>query len=217
MAGAIFVGVFTGAWVGIGKEARDQRSFIWWVINRLLFLAAVNSIQSFIQYFLTDVLHMANAATVTTVVMAVVAVFLIISALAGGYLADRVGRKRLVAISGLVAAAGTVVMIFATSIPMVVVSGCIIGIGAGTFMATNWALGTDLVPPKEAGRYLGISNLAGAGAGIVGAGIGGPMADFFNGLRPGLGYLVIFGVYAALFLLSVAVLVKVKGGDRPSA
>jgi len=67
-----------------------------------------------------------------------------------------------------------------------------------------------LVPPAEAGKYLGISNLAGAGAGIVGAGIGGPMADFFNNLQPGLGYLVIFAVYAGLFLISIAALVKVK-------
>ena len=89
---------------------------------------------------------------------------------------------------------------------MVIVSGCILGLGTGTFMAANWALGTDLVPQKEAGRYLGISNLAGAGAGIVGAGIGGPMADFFNRVQPGLGYLVIFTIYAGLFLFSVVAL-----------
>jgi MFS-type transporter involved in bile tolerance (Atg22 family) len=78
-------------------------------------------------------------------------------------------------------------------------------------MATNWALGTDLAPSQEAGRYLGISNLAGAGAGIVGTGIGGPMADFLNGLRPGIGYLVIFALYGVLFLLSIAALTRVKG------
>jgi len=210
MAGAIFLGVYAGARVGIGKESRRHTSFIWWVINRLLFLAAVGSIQGFAQYYLADVLHIANAATMTTMLLAAVAVFLIITALGGGYLADRIGRKRLVALSGLIAAAGTVLLLFATSLPLVIVSGCIIGMGAGTFMATNWALGTDLVPPQEAGRYLGISNLAGAGAGIVGAGIGGPMADFFNGLRPGLGYQVIFALYAALFLLSVAALSRVK-------
>ena len=210
MAGAIFIGVYAGARVGIGKESRRQTSFIWWVINRLLFLAAVGSIQGFAQYYLADVLHIANAATMTTMLLAAVAVFLIITALGGGYLADRIGRKRLVGLSGLIAAAGTVLLLFATSLPLVIVSGCIIGMGAGTFMATNWALGTDLVPPQEAGRYLGISNLAGAGAGIVGAGIGGPMADFFNGLRPGLGYQVIFALYAALFLLSVAALSRVK-------
>jgi hypothetical protein len=32
----------------------------------------------------------------------------------------------------------------------------------------------------EAGRFLGISNLAGAGAGAIGTYIGGPIADFFT-------------------------------------
>jgi MFS family permease len=210
MAGSILLGVYFGAWVGIGREARRQTSFIWWVINRLLFLAAVGSIQGFAQYYLADVLHIPNAATMTTVLLGVVALFLIPSALGGGHLADRLGRKRLVAFSGLTAAAGTLLLLFATSVPLVIISGCIIGIGAGVFMATNWALGTDLAPPEEAGRYLGISNLAGAGAGIVGAGIGGPMADFFNALQSGLGYLVIFAIYGTLFLLSVITLTKVR-------
>ena len=210
MAGSIFLGVYFGAWVGIGQAARQQRSFIWWVINRLLFLAAVGSIQAFAQYFLADVLHLPNAATMTTLLLAVVALFLLPSALYSGYLADRIGRKRLVAYSGLVAAAGTLLLLFSTNVPMVLISGCIIGLATGTFYATNWALGTDLVPKEEAGRYLGISNLAGAGAGIVGAGIGGPMADFFNALRPGLGYLVIFAIYGALFLLSVVTLTRVQ-------
>lgn len=210
MAASIFIGVYFGAWVGIGKQARSQTSFIWWVVNRLLFLAAVTSIQGFAQFFLHDVLKIANAATMTTILMATVALFLLPSAVIGGNLADRLGRKRLVAFSGLIAAAGTLLFIFSTNIPLVVISGSIIGIGAGTFMATSWALGTDLAPAGESGRYLGISNLAGAGAGIVGAGIGGPMADFFNAIQPGLGYLVIFAIYAALFLISVLTLVKVK-------
>ncbi|MFN2185358.1 MAG: MFS transporter, partial [Anaerolineae bacterium] len=45
MAVSIFAGVYLSAWIGIGREAGQQRSFIWWVINRLLFLAAIGSIQ----------------------------------------------------------------------------------------------------------------------------------------------------------------------------
>jgi MFS family permease len=212
MTGSIFIGVYAGASVGIGKEARKQQSFIWWVVNRLLFLAAVGSIQGFAQYYLGDVLHMENPATMTTVLMGVVALFLIPSALWGGALADRIGRKRLVAIAGIIAAIGAGLLLVASSMPVVILSGCIIGVGAGTFMATNWALGTDLVPASDAGRYLGISNLAGAGAGIVGAGIGGPLADYFNKIQSGLGYLVIFALYAMLFLLSAVTLVGVQPG-----
>lgn len=216
MAAAIFAGVFAGAWVGIGRGARAQTPFIWWVVNRLLFLAAVGSIQGFAQYYLGDVLHIANPVSMTTVLLAAVAVFLLPSALAGGYLADRMGRRRLVALAGLIAAAGTLALLLAHDLSGAIVGACLIGLGAGTFMATNWALGTDLAPREAAGKYLGISNLAGAGAGIVGAGIGGPLADSFNALQPGLGYRVVFAIYGGLFLLSVAVLRQVKQGDQVS-
>ncbi|MFN2149090.1 MAG: MFS transporter [Anaerolineales bacterium] len=206
MAGSILLGVYLGAWVGIGEAASQHKSFIWWVINRLLFLAAIGSIQGFAQFYIADVLHAEEPATVTTLLLAVVALFLIPSALGGGYLADRIGRRVLVGFAGLACTLGTCVLLISPTLTAVIVGGCILGLGAGTFMATSWALGTDLAPAGEAGRYLGISNLAGAGAGIVGAGIGGPLADFFNQIQPGLGYLVIFAAYAGLFLLSVLVL-----------
>jgi len=206
MAGSILIGVYFGARVGIGEGATRHKHFTWWVINRLLFLAAIGSIQGFAQFYIADVLKAEEPATMTTLLLAVVVVFLIPSALLGGFLADRIGRRRLVAFAGLVCTLGTLLLLLFPSMAIVLISGCLLGLGTGTFMATNWALGTDLAPAGEAGRYLGISNLAGAGAGIVGAGIGGPLADFFNSLEPGLGYLVIFGMYAGLFLLSVVTL-----------
>ncbi|MCJ7668741.1 MAG: MFS transporter [Anaerolineae bacterium] len=210
MAGAIVVGVWLSARVGIGEGAHRHSSFVWWVINRLLFFAAVTSIQGFAQYFLQDVLEVSNPGQATAVLMAVVGVFTVIAALGSGFLADRFGRKRLLILTGIVAGAGTLLLLFSVNIFMVYFSGFLIGVATGVFVTTNWALGTDLVPPEEAGRYLGISNLAGAGAGVVGAGIGGPLADFFNMSSPGLGYLVVFAIYGVCFLLSSVTLLKVR-------
>jgi len=210
MAGAIIVGVWLSVRVGIGEGVERHSSFVWWVVNRLLFFAAATSIQGFAQYFLRDVLKVPNPAQATTVLMAVLGVFTVIAALAGGFLADRFGRKRLLILTGVVAGAGTFLLLFSVNILMVYLSGFFIGVAAGVFVTTNWALGTDLVPPEEAGRYLGISNLAGAGAGVVGAGIGGPLADFFNMSSPGLGYLVVFAIYGVSFLLSSVTLLKVR-------
>ncbi|MCX6056316.1 MAG: hypothetical protein NTZ74_15675 [Chloroflexi bacterium] len=42
-----------------------------------------------------------------------------------------------------------------------------------------------------------------------GSSIGGPMADYFNSIQPGLGYPVIFAIYSGLFLLSVILLPKI--------
>ncbi len=216
MAGAIIVGVWLSARVGIGEGVEHHSSFVWWVVNRLLFFAAATSIQGFAQYFLQDVLKVPNPAQATTVLMAVLGVFIVIAALGGGFLADRFGRRRLLILTGVVAGAGTFLLVFSVNLFMVYLSGFFIGVAAGVFVTTNWALGTDLVPPEEAGRYLGISNLAGAGAGVVGAGIGGPLADFFNMSSPGLGYLVVFAIYGVCFLLSSVTLLKVREAPRTS-
>lgn len=209
MAGAIFVGVSFSARVGIGEGIQEHPAFVWWVTNRLLFFAAVGSIQGFAQFFLGDVVRVPNPAQATATLMAVLGVFTLVAAVGSGFLGDRYGRKPLLMLSGVVAGGGTFVLLLASNLGMVYAAGILMGLATGTFIATNWAMGTELVPPEEAGRYLGVSNLAGGGAGLVGAGIGGPMADFFNGFNPGSGYLVIFAIYAVLFLLSSVVLLKV--------
>jgi MFS family permease len=100
--------------------------------------------------------------------------------------------------------------IWVPKMAIIYAAGSVIGLGVGIFMTANWALGTDLVPADEAGRYLGISNLAGAGAGMIGKGIGGPIADYLNLFRPGLGYFAIFASFAVLFALSAVSLRWVK-------
>jgi MFS family permease len=210
MAGSVLIGVILGATVGIGKEAASQRSFIWWIVNRLLILAAVTGVRDFAQYYLRDVLKVANPATENTRLLLAIAAFLVPATLVGGKLGDVFGRKRMLLVSALIAAAGTVLLITAPNMMVVYLAGAVVGLGYGFFMACSWALGTDLAPAKEAGKYLGISNLAGAGAGIVGTGIGGPMADSFNAISGGLGYILIYSIYAGLILISILVLVNVK-------
>jgi MFS family permease len=212
---AIVAGVWASVRLSAGVESRP--SFTWWVTNRLLFLTAVGSLQSFALYFLQDVLQVPNAPHTTGNLMMVVGIFTVVAAPASGYLADRIGRRKLVALAGLGATLGTLLLIFSPGVTTILISGCIIGVSTGVFFTTNWALGTGLVPPGQAGRYLGISNLAGAGAGIVGAGLGGPLVDFFNRRVDNLGYLVIFGIYSVCFLSSAVVLMWVREEQRPKS
>jgi MFS family permease len=179
------------------------------MVNRLMFLAAITSIQGFAPYFLMYAFAVSRetAARMTGTLMMVVGIFTLLSALPSGWLADRFGQRRLVGLSGVLAALGTSVVlatIWAPNLTLIYAGGCVLGLAAGLFTTTSWALGTRLVPPAEAGRYLGVSNLAGAGAGMIGTGIGGPVADYLNASLPGLGYFVIFAGYGVLFLLGVA-------------
>ena len=213
---AVVLGVGGSARLSLGAEkTRAFSVFVWWVVGRLAFLVSVTNLSGFVLYFLQGRLGFTreSAASPASQMMMLVGVFILLSALPAGWLVDKVGRKKVVAWSGLVAAIGTGVTLFATNLTLVFVGGSIIGIATGIFYTASWALGTSLVPKDEAGRYLGISNLAGAGAGAVGAYIGGPVADFFTRHKPdvpGLGYVVIFAIYGVLFLLSTLLLVKVQ-------
>ena len=217
MAIAVLAGVWAGTLTTIGKEARYKPSFTWWVVNRLMFFSAITSIQGFAPYFLMYAFNVGRETAVgmTGTLMTVVGAFTLLSALPSGWLSDRFGQVRLISLSGFLAATGTVIVLFTIWLPdikLIYITGCILGLATGLFTTTNWALGTRLVPPKEAGRYLGLSNLAGAGAGMVGSGIGGPIADYLNASLPGLGYFVIFAGYGILFLLSSASLLGVSDG-----
>jgi MFS family permease len=217
---AMIVAVAAGVWfsvrMSIGEAAaRANPSFTWWVINRLAFLVGVVNLSGFAVYFLQGRLGLERekAAGPAAILMLIVGVCILLAALPSGWLADRFGRKRLVGISGIIALVGTLITLLSANLTVVFVGGALIGVGTGFFYPANWALGTDLAPRAEAARYLGISNLAGAGAGAVGAYIGGPIADYFTATAPqvqGLGYMLLFAMYGVMFLVSIAALRGVR-------
>lgn len=204
---AVLIGLRSRTRDNLAVEARQHSSFIWWIVNRLFFLAAITSLQRFALYFLMYAfrINVDQATALFGRLITVLGVFILLSAFAAGWLADRFSHKRLVAVSGVVAALGGIVLMGTIWVPsevLIYVAGIILGAATGVFMTANWAMGTNLVPPAEAGRFLGISNLAGAGAGMIGGSIGGPVADYLNLGTPGLGYFAIFAAYVALFALS---------------
>ncbi len=207
MVVAIGTGVWSGSYATLGADAKRHSAFTWWIVNRLFFLAAATSFQGFLPFFLMFSFGMTpeQAASTNGTLMTIIGLFIIVSALAGGWVADRFGNRPTSFWSGIIAALGACLVLATIWVPqmlMIYIAGTFIGVGTGLFMTSNWALGTDLVPGSEAGRYLGISNLAGAGAGMIGRGFGGPIADYLNAFLPGLGYFAIFASYAVLFACS---------------
>jgi MFS family permease len=220
---AVVIGIWVSVRISIGtEELKRCPAFPWWVVNRLAFLIGTTNISGFAVYFLQTRLGVAgeSAAGPASRLMMVVGILILLFALPSGWLADRIGRKRLVVLSGILAAFGTVILLLSPNMGQMYVGGCFIGAATGLFFTTNWALGTDIVPKESAGRYLGISNLAGAGAGAIGGYIGGPIADYFTTTvpqSPGIGYLLIFAIYAAMFLISAVALYRVPEIWKPGA
>ena len=79
------------------------------------------------------------------------------------------------------------------------------------FLSVDWAFMTDLIPKAEAGRYMGVSNIATVSAGLIARPILGPVIDAFNNGRSSvIGYRVMFGMVAVFFLLALVTLQPVR-------
>jgi len=206
MALAVAFGVWASIYVGTGKSSSEQPDFVLWVINRLAFLVGSTNIASFMIYFLqerfTDLAGEKAAGPASRIIM-FVGIFILLSALPSGWLTDKFGKKPLIILSAVLAAVGTFVAIAVPNLTVISIGGCFIGAAIGLFYASNWALGTDIVKKEQAGQFLGISNLAGAGAGAIGAYIGGPIAD-------SAGYVLLMSIYGVLFIASIIPVIFVK-------
>ena len=51
----------------------------------------------------------------------------------------------------------------------------------GIFLAVDWALMTDIIPKASSGRYMGLSNVATASAGVLAIAVGGTLMDVVGG------------------------------------
>jgi MFS family permease len=213
MAIAVVVGVWFSVNISIGrKKSRQNPSFTWWVVNRLAFLVGSTNLSVFAIYFLQERFTGMGEGVIEQsfgMLMLVVGLAIFISSIPAGWLSDKFGRKQVCAFSGALALVGTIVLTTSVNMTMLYVGGIIVGIGVGFFYSASWALGTSLVPKEEAGRYLGIQNLAGAGAGAVGAYIGGPIGD-------NVGFTVLMSIFGFLFLVSTLALFGIKDQKKIS-
>lgn len=191
----------------------DHREYWWLIVERLLFLIGIYGVQAFAQYFLQDVIQVPDPPRQTGDLLAVLSVAIVILVLIGGWLTDRYGAKKILYAATALAGVGIFLMLFATDMRDVLIFGTILGSGIGLFLTANWALANTLAPGEEAGKYLGLTNLATAGSAAL-ARLEGPALDWLNAAWPGawLGYKGLFLFGAVTIFLSALILRKIDAG-----
>lgn len=191
-----------------------HHTYGWLIASRFFYLAGIYGIQTFAQYYVRDVLAVPNPIKLTGDLLAAITLALIACALAGGWLGDRLGNKRMSLVASLIGALGCLLLLWARSPTTLLLFGSVLGAGIGLFLTANWALANELAPAAEAGKFLGLTNLATAGAGAVGR-LEGPLIDVFNNLHPGawMGYIGLFLVGIVSILASAWLLKKIRLGE----
>lgn len=197
-------------------DFRQNTSYWWLIAERALFLLGIYGVQAFAQYYLQDVIQVPDPPRQTGDLLAALTVALVILVLIGGWLSDKYGAKRILIAATYISALGIFLMLLAKDMRGLLIFGAVFGAGIGLFLTSNWALANSLAPGDEAGKYLGLTNLATAGSGAL-ARLEGPALDWLNAAYPGawIGYkgLFIFGGFC--ILLSVLLLKKIEPETSP--
>lgn len=104
--------------------------------------------------------HFSLSALLTEVVTSWVTLGALIGSLAGGYLADRHGRRRAVLIAGLLFIAGALLQAFAPSVVILVAGRLMVGFGVGVAAVAAPLYGSELAPASHRGRFVSAYQLA---------------------------------------------------------
>jgi MFS family permease len=193
-------------------EPLHQHNFRWVFLTRFSLMMGLWLFQTFIEYYLDDVLHLTNFIQATSILAGLALVGALASAIVAGWLSDHIGRVRIVfAASGLMTLAATTFVIAPAALilwPMAVV----FGLGYGSYFSVDWALAVDTLPSLQAmGKDMGIwsiaSNLPTVIAPVIGSAIIVALSAFNE---TALGYRLVFAVAALAFIIATAFIIKVR-------
>ena len=113
--------------------------------------------------------------------------------------ADRIGRKRVYAVSWVVVAAGSVAAVLAPTAAVLYVARVVQGLGAGMSFATSPAIVTAVFPPQQRGKALGIN----VGATYIGLTVGPVLGGFLTETFGWRSFFVFTAVMALVTLVFV--------------
>jgi MFS family permease len=213
------------SWVSVAKEAwatdvLKERSYVWLITSRLFFLMGGAMLVNYILTYLKQSHGLDEDAANTTNLFILVTIIVgnVLAIVPSARISDRIGRKPVIYASCVIGFIGVTIAALSPSIPLAIVGAALFGASAGTFLAVDWALMTDIIPKASSGRYMGLSNVATSSSTLLAVASGGLLLDAVNialgvGSGPRAAYLLgaAYYVIAALTLRPVVEPPRVAG------
>lgn len=178
-----------------GAAVAAHPDFVKVLVWRVGYSIAYSSVFAYQLYILTDLIGVPTPRAAQLVAVAVVlgSVAAAISVIAGGWLSDRLARRRLFILLGNCSLiAGNLLLLVWPSVPTVMAMAVLFGTGLGLSISCGRALASQVLPDQQAGAAAGLGTLSTA------ANIGQALAPPIAALAIGV------GGYPAVFLVSIA-------------
>jgi len=203
-----------------GTDILRERSYVWLVVSRLFFLMGGAMLVNFVITYLkqTHGLSKVDANGTNTLLLVVIVVANLLAIIPSARISDRIGRKPVIYASCLVGSVGLVIGALAPSVAVLFVGAFLFGASAGTFLAVDWALITDIIPRANSGRYMGLSNVATGSSTVFAVMTGGLTIDFVNAVfGAGTGPRAAYLLGAVYYLIAIVCLRPVVEPPRRRA
>ena len=154
---------------------RQYPDFGWAWLTRFLAALAIAMGTLYLLYFLRGPVHYKDPAQGLLVLIVIYTVCVVITAVLGGTLSDRIGRRKMiVTVSGALQAAAALLLVFVETWPAAIVAAVLFGAGFGAYLAVDQALITQVLPAAaDRAKDLGIINIALVAPSAVGAALAG--------------------------------------------
>lgn len=144
---------------------RTYPDFSWNWLARFFFYSGISLNTTYTAYFFANRLGISVEEVTGIIASLSLAGILAITlgALGGGFMSDRLKRRRVfVLLGGVLMGVGMVVQAIAPDLPLLIVGSLVTSVGLGLFAAVDQALLLDVLPEREtdAGRFMGITGFA---------------------------------------------------------
>jgi MFS family permease len=211
-----------GAMRAFHFHPRRNPDFSWVVLTRMLMMMGVYIVQNFLVLYMQNVAHAPNPQAATTKFLIFLTISATVSTAFAGWASDRVGRKRMVYISGTFMAIVGVAFVAApylfpdSVLQLALGAAFVFGLGFGAYVSVDWALVADVLPSEATfARDMGVWNIALTLPQVFAVVFGGWLLLLGVALgTPGLGYTFLFVAFVAFCILGTVTVRNIKGVKR---
>jgi MFS family permease len=192
----------------VRRVFRDHPDFAWaWGTRFLVQLGnALGTL--YLLYFLTDRVRLADPDTGLLIMILLYTAGMVATAVLGGRLSDRTGRRKIFVVwSGVVIAVAALLLAIWPTWPVALVASVLLGAGYGVYLAVDTALITQVLPAAvDRGKDLGVINIATAAPQVLGPAIAAPLVTHLGG------YPTLYALTAVVTLLGAVMVMRIRAG-----
>lgn len=205
------------------RPPRHAPDFYYALVGRTLMMGGYWMITTYQLYIAQDYIYAGDpnakdkAATIIATMGVITLVVSLIAAVTAGPITDRLGRRKLpVALASCLFAVGAAMPLIFRSPMGMYLFAAIAGFGYGVYNAIDQALNVAVLPnPKEAGKDLGILNLANTLSTVIGAALTSIVVFTIKwhmhvSQTPAVAYTWMFGVAIVIVLAAAALIMRIR-------